>query len=202
MDAALEKIRAQVRAGLKRRNIEFVRAAFESHKDIGKNAILASSLGAALGSLDIRVDSAEIGVLLKSRDLNDDGGLDFEEFSSLVSTPSSLEEWVRGLQLNQLVADTLPRADCPTNEQLRHLSQTTPKQLEASCEIIKEMLFKTLQENTAALKESFEKLDRQAAAESNSKFQISKMSVGNIADFHDGLASRIGEWTHLLLLQI
>jgi hypothetical protein len=81
-------------------------------------------------------------------------------------------------------------------DQLRHLSNATLKDLEVSCEIIKEGLLQILQEKVAVLKTAYKKLDSQTAAGSNSKFQISKMSVGNIADFHKGLTTRIGERHH------
>jgi hypothetical protein len=188
-----EKIKAQVEAGFRRRNIEFVKSTFESHKDIAKNLILASSLGSALSCLDVHVEATEIDEVLKSRDLNGDGGLNFQEFSSLVSSPSPVEEWVGELRLNQLVADAMPREDGLVKEQLRCLSKTTLEQLEVSCEIIKKVLLEILQKGLASLKESFEKLDSQAAVTNNSKYQISKMSAGNISNFHDGLACRIGD---------
>jgi hypothetical protein len=187
-----EKIRQQVEAGFKRRSNEFVRATFESHKDRTREIILAPSLGPALSDLGMRVDAAEIDELLKSRDLNDDGGLDLQEFRALVGAPHPIEEWARELPLYQLVADAMPREDCRQQDQLRHLSSTTLEELEESVEVIREHLCKILHEKLAVLKETYTKLDSQAGAASNSKFQIGKMSVGNIADFHNGLASRIG----------
>ena len=192
MDSTREKIRKQVNEGFKRRSIQFVQETFDSHKDKVKEVILAPSLGRALRDLGVLVEATEIEELLKSRDLNDDGGLDFQEFSSLVSMPSPIEEWVGELSVTQLVSDALPRVTGPIKDQLRNLSRITREQLEDSCEIMKESFLKVLQENLDTLKDSFEKLDSQQAAESNSKFKISKMSAGNIADFHDGLTSRIG----------
>jgi hypothetical protein len=190
---SLEKIRKQVEAGYQRKRNEFIRAIFESHKDTAKNLILSSSLGQALRALDVHVDEKEIDDLLKSKDLNDDGGLDLQEFSAFVGTPSPIEEWVNNLPLSQIVADALPRqVGRPTKDQLRHLCKTTPRQLEESCEVIKETLLKTLQEELAHLKQAFVKLDSQAAANSNSKFQMITMNAGSITDFHVGLASRIG----------
>ena len=193
-----EKIKKQVMEGHVRRSTQFVRETFDSHKDKTKQEILASSLGQALSDLGVHVEATNIEVLLKSRDLNDDGGLDFQEFSSLVSMPSPTEEWVGGLPLKQLVSDAMPRVNCPIKDQLRHLSRTNREQLEVSCEIIKEALLNILLENLDVLKKSFEKLDGQPTAESNStsktasKFQIFNMSVGTIDDFHEGLSSRIG----------
>ncbi len=193
---SLEKIKKQVEAGINRRNDQFVRTIFDSHKDVATNAtesISARSLGTALSNLDFFVNAPEsIAELLKSRGLNDDGGLDFQEFRSLVNTPSPIEEWVSGLPLTQLVADAMPRTDVPIKDQLRHLCKATAAQLKESCEVIKEGLLKILQEKLDALKDAYEKLDSHAASGSNSKFQVFGMNVGSIADFDKGLASRIG----------
>jgi hypothetical protein len=196
-----EQIRKRVAKGFERRNIEFVRETFDSHKGKDSEVISASSLAPALVDLGVLINATELDEILKvrssgTRDLNDDGGLNFREFTSLVCTPSPIEEWITELPLSQIVADAMPvqnaSADCLITDQLRHLSQATSKQLEESCDVIKEFLFKILQEKLSLLKEAYANLDSQTTANSNSKFQISKMSVGNIADFHEGLAQRIG----------
>jgi hypothetical protein len=189
-DSTREKIRKQVNEGVNRRSYKLLRDTFDLHKENASDVILASSLGPVLTDLGVR--AAEIEELLKSRGIDADGELDFQEFSLLVNTPSPIEEWASELSLSQLVSDAMPRVDCPIKDQLRYLSRATTEQLEDACEIIKESLFKVLQEKVAVLKEGYEKLDSQPAAGSNSKFQICKMSVGTITDFHEGLASRIG----------
>ncbi len=58
--------------------------------------------------------------------------------------------------------------------------------------LITEHLAKILADHIALLKGT---MDAQAASDSNDnseKFQICKMDVGDIRDFHKGLASRIG----------
>jgi hypothetical protein len=191
-DTTHEKIRNQVQEGFLRRNTQHIQQTFDLHKDAVKQVILASSLGRALSDLGVHAEATEIEEVLKPRDLNEDGGLDFQEFSSLVNMPSPAEEWVGELPLSQLVSHALPRANCPIKDQLRHLSRTSPDQLEVTCEVIKEELLKILQLKLDVLKESFAKLDNQSAAGSNSKFQTFKMSVGSIDDFHEGLSSRVG----------
>lgn len=193
-----EQIRKQVEKGFARRNIEFVRSIFDSHKRKESELISTSSLVSALSDLGSHIQAAEIDELLNYRSLND-VGIDFQEFLSLVGTPSPIEEWVKELPLTQLVADAMPCIDCLKTDQLRHLSRATRIQLEESCETIKEYLFKILQEKLIVLKEAYEKLDSQPAPDCNSKFQISKMSVGNIDDFHEGLANRIGDKPNLFL---
>jgi hypothetical protein len=106
--------------------------------------------------------------------------------------PSPVEEWARSLPLAQIVAEALPKNDCLIKEQLRYLSKTSQDQLAESCDAITEGVRRSLQEQLAVLKRAYEKLDSQAAAVSNDKFQIVSMSVGDISDFHEGLAARIG----------
>ena len=116
-----------------------------------------------------------------------------QQFFSGVGTTSEspIEEWARELPLTQLVADVLRRRDGMSKD-LRRLSETCDNHLRESCEVIKDGLFKILREKLDVLKEVYAKLE-QTAATCNSKFQISTMMVGNITDFHKGLASRIGK---------
>ena len=194
---ARSKLSNQVEQGFKLRNKEFIHTTFESHKDPVTESILASSLKSALLSLGISLHPEELGEIFKSRGLSEEEGLDFQDFESLVSTPSPIEEWVRALPLSQLVADSMPKNDsCLRSDQLRHLSRMTQDQLEISCDVIRECLMKILQEQLVVLTEAYAKLDSHEAAENqddNEKFQICKMNVGNIDDFQQGLASRIGK---------
>ena len=138
----------------------------------------------------------EIEELLTSNDINNDGGLDFDEFSMLVSAPSPSLEWIRSLPLAELVLDGLPKKDgCTSQDQLRHLCNTSPEELEVAIQAIMEGLHKILQENIVALKKSYDLLEsKQAANDSASiKFQIRAMSVGNVEDFNNGIKARIGE---------
>jgi hypothetical protein len=149
--------------GRTRRNKAYVQKIFESFKDLSSESILAPSLGRALSELGMYVDATEIDGLLQSRNLDDNGGLNLQEFMSLVGTPSPIEEWVKTLPLSELVlfADALLQEDCLIKDQLRHLSKITQQQLEKSCQIIMGRLFKTLQEQLAILKVAFDKLDNQ-----------------------------------------
>jgi hypothetical protein len=188
----------QVSAGFDRRSViesvESIKAIFDQHKDSSTNLIMPKSLGPALRCVSVNLHETEISKRFASSDLNKDGGLDLQEFSSLVAMPSPVEEWARSLPLAQIVADAMPRNDCLSNEQLRSLSKISQDQLDKSCDAIIEGVRRSLQEQLAVLKRAYEKMDNQAAAVrvSNDKFQIVSMSVGNINDFHKGLAARIG----------
>jgi hypothetical protein len=192
MDAERLKLSNQVHDGLNRMNNEFVRATFDNHKDPKTGSIVKSSFASALIDLGIRFQSSEIDAIFESRGFNQ--GLDFQEFSSFVSEPSPIEEWVRSLPLHQLVAHAMPRNDtCLSKDQLRHLCGITRDQLDLSCQVIMDHLAQILKQKLAILAGVYNKLDSHTAATTNEKYQVCKMSVGNINHFHQGLASRLGE---------
>jgi hypothetical protein len=190
----LSKLRMQIQDGFKRRDKEYLRATFDSHKI--DELITTSSLGAALKDMGIAVEKEEIDEMLQTTDINNDGGLDLDEFSTLVSASSPALEWVRSLPLAELVLDGLPKTDGGQNQdRLRNLCKISEKELEVSCKAIMEGLFQTLKEKLAAVKKAYDLLDSNAATNksASAKFQIIKMSVGNIKNFHEGIATRIGD---------
>jgi hypothetical protein len=192
--ALLSKLRMQIQDGFNRRDEKYLRATFNSHKT--DELITTSSLGAALNDTGIAVGKEEIDELMRITDINNDGGLDFVEFSTLVSASSPALEWVRSLPLAELVLDGLPKTDGGQNQdRLRNLCKISEKELEVACKAIMEGLFQTLKENLAAVKKAYDLLDSNAAADKSvsEKFQIITMSVGSIKDFHDGIATRIGD---------
>jgi hypothetical protein len=194
-DLALLKIlRIQIQDGFKRRNKQHIRSTFDSHKN--NEVITAASLYPALKDLGINVAEVEIGEFLKSYDTNDDGGLDFDEFSMLVSRSTPGLDFFRSLPLAELVWDGLPKEKgYAVEDQLRRLSNISPNDLKVSIQAITEGLFTLLHENLAALKKAYDLLDSKAAANdtASAKFEMVKMSVGTIKNFHDGIAARIGD---------
>jgi Ca2+-binding EF-hand superfamily protein len=186
-------LRIQIHEGFKRRDLKVLRSTFDSHKT--GCVISASSLRDALKKLGIHVVEAEVDTLLKSSDADDDG-LDFDEFSKLVSRSSPVLDFLRSLPLAELVFDGLPKEDgCAGEDQLRKLVSISPKELEVSVQAITEGLLTMLNKSFAALKEAYDLLDSKAAANdtASAKFEMTPMSVGTIKNFHDGIAVRIGD---------
>jgi hypothetical protein len=65
-----------------------------------------------IGSKDVtEQDMQNVDYLFDSLDRDSDGKLDFSEFQSAVQASGPLDEWVRSLQLHQLVADAVPRVE-------------------------------------------------------------------------------------------
>jgi Ca2+-binding EF-hand superfamily protein len=191
----LTNIRLQVDAGFKRRNKGAIKAIFDLHKDSGTELLTPVSLRLALIDLDVHVSEAEVTQFIQTMDLNNDGGLDFQEFLNVIDKPTPVELWARSLPLAELIASAMPRNGGENKDSLRCLSRITPAELEASCMVLVEGLKKLLEEQIEALKKSFETLDQSSASgssEAAKKFQVITMSVGNIGNFHEGLAARIG----------
>lgn len=197
----LAKLKAQIQAGFNRRDKEYLLATFNKfNSNKTDKLITASSLSAALKDMGIAVEQEEIEELLLSNDINNDGGLDLDEFSSLVSalSESPALEWARSLPLAEIVLDGLPKTDhdgCKNKDRLRNLCNVSERELEVSCTAIMEGLLKTLKENLAVVKKAYDLLDSKKAADqsASAKFQIIKISVGKIEDFHNGIAARIGK---------
>jgi hypothetical protein len=197
-DARLE-IWNQVDQGFKRRNKPLLQTAFDSHKDSSTELIAVSSLESALTNSGINFHERETAEMLTSKNLKDDGKLDLQDFFALVRPPSSpIEMWIGALNLNELIADAMPKSDGPRKDLLHRFSSTTQQQLEISCDVIKEYLVKILQENIVALQDMYAKFASTKSEDSDGseKFKICKMIVGDINDFHGGLAARIGILCH------
>ena len=121
-----------------------------------------------------------------------DGGLDSQIFLSLVTATSPIEEWVKTLPLNQLVADALSKSNSclsTDSDQLRHLSRMSQDHVKASCNDIMKNLETILAEQLAVLRKAYDTLDSQAAAESGAFSEMLSMRVGNIDEFHQGLSA-------------
>jgi hypothetical protein len=191
----ISQIRLQVDDSFKRRDREYLKTIFDLYKDQEKELIPDASLSSALKDLGIHVNEEEATQLTKTMDLNDDGGLDFQEFLNVVALPTPIELWARALPIAELVAAALPRNPSGSQDPLRDVSHTTTSELEVSCAVLMEGMKRLLTEQLEVLKSAFESLDRPSPSgnsEAAQKFQIVTMSVGNIGDFHEGLASRIG----------
>jgi hypothetical protein len=194
-EAECSEISNRIDEGVRRREKEFVRAIFDLHKDKKTGVIPTGSLEMALADLAIHSHLKEVVQVFQSRRLKEDSGLDFDEFYSLLTTSSSIEEWVRALPLAELVADALPRDDsCTDRDQLCKLSNISSDQLERCCRVVMKHLEKILRKQLEILKEAKEVSDNHSN-ENQDKFQMHQaveMRVGNIGDFHEGLAKRVG----------
>jgi hypothetical protein len=137
-------------------------------------------------------------LLLRTFDRNQDGLLNMAEFVQAIQAPCPLEEWARSLPLAQLLVDALPRR--ASHDSLRAAGQLTHEEIDAVADGFAHGLRHLLKEQVGQLYESFASMDFSAAsrpaggslASSKFQFDVPKLRCGSIADFHGGLASRIG----------
>ena len=141
-------------------------------------------------------DTKRRDLLLRTFDRNKDGLMDLKEFTQAIQAPTPVEDWVRTLPLAQLLVDALPRrAD---HDSLRTAGQLTQEEIDAVADGFAYGLRRLLKEQVGQLGESFASMDSSpkpeggAAASSKYQFDVPKLRCGSIADFHVGLASRIG----------
>eukprot|EP00291_Cryptomonas_curvata_P027813 CAMPEP_0172212760 /NCGR_PEP_ID=MMETSP1050-20130122/37213_1 /TAXON_ID=233186 /ORGANISM="Cryptomonas curvata, Strain CCAP979/52" /LENGTH=288 /DNA_ID=CAMNT_0012893511 /DNA_START=614 /DNA_END=1477 /DNA_ORIENTATION=+ len=135
-------------------------------------------------------------------DLDEKGGLDYEEFKQAVAQlPTQLEKWASMLPLAGMLASSLPIRGSEGDQALRDFSRLRDEEIETAAEAFKVGLRRLLLEEKAAMRLIFDNVDSKAseAAKASakgvsavSKFKTFKMSTGTVADYHSGLSSRIG----------
>ena len=183
-------IRQQVQIGIQRRDVQFLKQIFQKFQDTDSNLILKENLRSILTYLGLEGSETDIEEIFFTVDTNADGGLDFNEFQRAVSRPSSVEQWAGELPLAQLVADSMPRIK--GQDPLRVVSEATEEQLENSCLAVAEVLLKLLQDKVSTLKDLYRIQEQAKPNLAAAKFEVSKISSGQMKDYYAGLAGRIG----------
>jgi hypothetical protein len=159
-------------------------------------------LHAALCELGIHMERDNTDELALM-DLDDNGGLDFEEFKRAVhqQQTTQLEQWACMLPLAGMLARSLPLSDGKGDQPLREFSRLTDDGINAAVNVFSEGLQLLLIKARASLRQSFDSIDKKASEAAKvlaggvsaiSKFKTFKMSTGNVNQYHQGLSSRIG----------
>jgi hypothetical protein len=168
-----------------------------SNRNMDSLVVFPAELQSALSDLGMQIDLVEAAVIVSSMDLDENGGMDFEEFRRAVERPpTQLEQWAATLQLPGMLAACL--SDDADNESgvksLRQLSTLSEERLDAAATAFSESLHQLLVKAQAQLRDMFAMVDAKAAEDggSASKFTTFKMSTGGVADYFQGLAGRIG----------
>jgi len=87
------------------------------------------------------------------------------------------------------------RAHAPSgSDQLGGLTLLTEEQLDAASAASATLLKEQLRKVQLLLQQISQAREALLEQQSNTKYQIKKMEVGSIGDFHKGLTDRIGEW--------
>jgi hypothetical protein len=185
-----------------RRSDEHLKQVFDAHAVDGK--LSKDGLRAAMGSLNVSLDTKteDVEAAFITMDANDDGWIDLEEFKAAALAPSTVESWAK------TVAWWQPIADCMSVrsgiESLRAVARMTAEEVACVSDVVQDEICRMLGEQVAALRASFEEMDRRAAGAgglASSKFQTFKASAGGTEEYYHGLTGRVGERKALIRCQ-
>jgi hypothetical protein len=194
----VEKLQGQIELFLNRRNKEYVERVFHNFADKKKKLILSSKFHEALSEFGVHLPSAEVEILLATMDINNNGGLDLNEFTSALLQPSSpVEQFLETLPISGMLASCLatPGAADP----LKELCNLESYQLKVAIEAFSVSLRQVLDERLAFLKELLDAKEAKAQEDadgSGSKCAVFVMNAGSVKAYHEGMYERIGE--HML----
>jgi hypothetical protein len=159
-----------------------------------------AGLQQALQEMGVQMDSDQVEMLLVSMDIDENGGLDFEEFKRAVHQPATpLEQWVAMLPIAGMLSRSFPVCGGPGDQVLRSVSKLSDNEIHASVDVFSRALLGVLTEARADLKQMFGRVDEKAAEAAKgsdgavSKFKTFKMNTGTVSDYTEGIASRVGK---------
>ncbi len=166
--------------------------------------IRGDGLSRALVKLDMNIPRESVVELMETMDLEEKGGLDFEEFKRAVAQPlTQLEQWASVLPLGGMLARSLQVKGGQGDQPLRDFSRLGENEINTAVEAFKVGLKRLLLEAQSTLSQMFKNVDEKASEAARdsaggvsavSKFKTFKMSTGQIADYYDALSSRIGNF--------
>ncbi len=180
----------------KRRDDAYMKAVFEQHKDLD-GGLSKVALTSALNAVEAPVLSHSDGVsedrLFRRADSNSSGFVDFNEFKQVANLPDELEMFLSDHDLRRFTPALRVHASGQSN-QLDALRVMPAEQVRAAVTastISIEKQLRHVQQLLEQINDAQEKLQVQLDQEPG-KYQIRKMEIGSVEDFHKGLTNRIG----------
>ncbi len=184
----------QMEAGFQRRKDDFICKAFNKYKcDTG--GIPKEALAQALKEIGMALCPDDQKEMLYTQEVGDSGCIKLDEFRLIVTKPGKVGEWASNLHLAKLLADCMPLSS--GEDALRTISNLPSAEIKLVVECFGLGLTRLLEEEIGKLKHAYEVMDRSSKAVNSgdvaTKFEVIKMSCGNIEDFLSGLSGRIGD---------
>jgi hypothetical protein len=203
----LDALISAVHDYLDRQGDFFLKGVFDEFSERSSSStetlIRADRLHDALLKLDIHVSREKEEELMAIMDLDVNGGLDYDEFKRAVAQPpTQLEQWASMLPLAGLLARSLPIRGGQGDQPLRDFSRLRVDEIDTAVDAFRVGLRRLLLEAKTTTKQMFDNVDKKASEAAKdsaggisavSKFKSFKMSTGKIADYYEGLISRIGK---------
>jgi Ca2+-binding EF-hand superfamily protein len=198
-----EIVHAQVKQGFRKRSSQEIKRVFDHYADgdhtapstlhLPKDKLLVAMKEFSVGSRDItNEDLSNLEFLFSSLDQNCDGNVDLYEFTHAVQKPSHLEEWVRSLNIHQLVADAIPRKE--GEDALITASKLSSQAISDICTEIVEGLQILISDGVKKLRQGLECMEAREVNKLAVKFQSKapKLNCGSMEDFRLGIMAHIG----------
>jgi hypothetical protein len=140
--------------------------------------------------------SADENEFLNMLDTDKNGKLELKEFQeAILASCTPLEEWAKSWPLAQLLADSIPRLDDAhghSDDNLKILGRLDDQQLKLAVRGFAYGLERMLLKERDTLRYAMSKMDEHRENKQAEKFEVPEMKCGNIENFYDGLAARIG----------
>jgi hypothetical protein len=160
-----------------------------------KRFVTPEKFYSALKACGANRSSKDAAILFRSMDIDENGGLDLQEFKRAVATPTKLEQWIASLPIPRLLARCLTSIGEGVEDPVREFCQLRGENLNEAVTAFCFDLGNTLAKYQSQLNLSYKEMERRARDGERgvfSKFQISKLNCGGIEDFHRGLEGRVG----------
>ena len=195
----MQDVQSSVEIFLRRQNLDFVKSVFDRYAHSEQKIILANSLGQALGEFGIPFTIEEAEEVMAVMDIDQNGGLDFQEFARTLNQPSTqLEQWAETLPLAGMLSSCL--ATPGAGDQLRVLCDfaSDGKKLKAKIDEFSLSLYSLLEAEVLKLKDMLAAMDagiNNGTCSTGSKFAAGMvgMNAGTVDEYHEGIYSRIGK---------
>jgi hypothetical protein len=184
---------------------KFLKGIFDEFSEISHGTemlVRTKGLHDALLKLGLPAAKEKVEALMEIMDLDENGGLDYEEFKRAVAQPpTQLEQWASMLPLAGMLSRSLPVSGGQGDQPLRDFGRLREDKIDRAVEAFKVGLKRLLLEEKDSIMKMFDNVDRKASEAAKdtakgvsavSKFKSFKICTGKVADFHDGLSSRIG----------
>lgn len=190
----VKKLQSQIERFLKRRNDEYVGKVFLQYADKDTMLILPDKFHAALSDFGVHLMAEEEALLLTTMDIDNNGGLDLNEFTAALRQPStSVEQFVGTLPISGMLASSL--AVPGAVDSLKELCNLKSDQLKAAIEAFSVSVHEMLQNQLKYLKtllDTKEAIAQEESDGSGSKCAVFVMNAGSVKTYHEGMYKRIG----------
>ena len=195
-----QQVQERVRSFLQIRNEDFVRSVFLKYADADSRLVETEMLAAALNEFKIGLTAEEANAITTSMDIDNNGGLDFQEFTRALNLPSTqVEQFIKTLPVTGMLANCFTTQGAA--DPLKALCDLSCDQLKDRMEVFAPIFLReVLEPELNKLKKLLKAQEEQVAGLLGSKFSGFCMNAGSILDFHEGPYKRIGG--HALSLKL